>query len=87
MGAVWEHEGKLYDYESYYDLAADSWTHELTALDGSGALWLAVPDATPDDAPFTPRIDDAVVRARGGALPLVIVQRLLSAAKTAGEIA
>lgn len=86
MGAVWDHEGKQYDYGSYYDLTADAWIHEVSALDGSGALWIAIPDATPVDAPFTPRAAEAVVRTAEGSLPLAIVERLLSAAKAAGDI-
>ena len=86
MGAVWQHDGKLYDYESYYDLDADSWTHEVRALDGESAVWIDVPDGTPDAGPFTPLPKRAVFRSSDGALPLVIVERLLAAAREAGDI-
>lgn len=71
----------MYDY----DLTADAWIHEVTALDGAGALWLVVPDETPDDAPFTPRKADAFVKLSEGELPLAIVERLWTAAKSAGD--
>ena len=86
MGAVWEHEGSLYDYGSYYDLGADAWIHEVISLNGSGSAWIVIPDATPEDAPFTPRSEHAVFKAAEGSLPLAIIERLVAAARTVGDI-
>lgn len=86
MGEVWEFEGKQYSYESYYHLDQDAWVHEIASENNSGFLMIVVPDATPDDGPFTPRRDEAVLRFTEGELPVSIVERLIHTARAAGDI-
>lgn len=86
MGAVWEHDGKQYSYESYYHLDLDSWIHEVASENNEGFVMIVIPDATPGDSPFSPRHDEAVLRSTEGELPVSIVKRLIDAARAAGDI-
>jgi hypothetical protein len=86
VGQIWEHDDQQYDYESYYDLDADAWVHEVYSLGEGGAAWIVIPDATPDESSFTPLFDRAVFKSAEGTLPLPIIDRLLDAAKKAGDI-
>jgi hypothetical protein len=54
----WVHADEIYQVNSMYLLPDDAWAYELTpaACDrGRMSLIVLIPDATPDDGPFTPK--------------------------------
>lgn len=86
MAEVWEVDGQLYSYESYYALDEDAWIHEVAADGNTGFLEIVIPDATPD-GPFTPQRHKAIMRSHEGVLPISVVTRLIESARSAGDIA
>ncbi|MEU7802413.1 hypothetical protein AB0B10_24430 [Micromonospora arborensis] len=89
---VWHHDGKLYEVNSYYSLPDDAWQYELAGLTGaSGAagpyVAIVIPDATPDDGPFTPRpAQHALVHLGGGQLPWPILRKLIEMVESSGDL-
>ncbi|MGK5672490.1 hypothetical protein ACSNOB_06560 [Micromonospora sp. URMC 106] len=52
---IWSHGTELYEVNSYYSLPDDAWQYELTGMsEAGGHLSVVIPDATPEDGPFTP---------------------------------
>jgi hypothetical protein len=87
----WTHEGGVYEVNSMYLLPDDAWTYELTgppAISGKAAgLNVLIPDATPDDAPFTPMgAEHARVSMTDGRLPWPVLMRFLRLVETSGDI-
>lgn len=96
---VWSHEGELYEVVSGYDSSDDAWTYELTPLGATrgddpsarpdqAVLEVRVPDATPDEGPFTPRPSDEVTVswAGSGRLPWPVLRRFLALVESRGDI-
>jgi hypothetical protein len=87
---IWSYDAKLYEIVSMYSLPDDAWQYELTGLTGPpGAgpyLAITIPDATPD-GPFTPRAaQHAVVRAGGGTVPWLILEKLIHLLDSSGDL-
>ncbi|MEU1687866.1 hypothetical protein [Micromonospora sp. NPDC005707] len=88
---VWDHEGKLYEVNSYYSLPDDAWQYELVGLTGAPGtgpyLSVTIPDATPDDGPFTPRPASGVMFSAGsGDVPWPILRRFIDLVESSGDI-
>lgn len=88
---VWDHDGKLYEVNSYYSLPGDAWQYELVGLTGAPGtgpyLSVTIPDATPDDGAFTPRpASNVMVRAGGGDVPWPILRRFIDLVESSGDI-
>jgi hypothetical protein len=77
---IWQHDGRRYEFASFYPLPDVAWAYELTALNHAGYLSILVPDATPGDG-FTP-LDEShtYVRWSTGVLPWPLVRRLTGVA-------
>jgi hypothetical protein len=87
MVEIWEHDGAVWDYLSYYSLVEDAWVHEARSFEGGTRhVEIVIPDATPDDGPFIPRPDDAFIRMGEGSIPAGILTRLIAAARDAGDL-
>jgi hypothetical protein len=87
---VWDHDGKLYEVNSYYSLPDVAWQYELIGLTGAPGtgpyLAIVIPDATPDEGPFSPKhVGHALVRIGGGVAPWPILLRLIELAES-GDI-
>jgi len=88
---VWSHDGKLYEVASGYSVADDAWHYELTGLTGIPGtgpyLAVAIPDATPDDGPFTPHAaEHALIAVADGVTPWPILRRLLDLVIASGDL-
>jgi hypothetical protein len=88
---AWSHAGKLYEVNSFYCLPEDAWHYELDGLSGPpGAgphITVAIPDATPDDGPFTPQPARlAVVHIGEGQTPWLILRRYLDLVESSGDL-
>jgi hypothetical protein len=89
---VWDHDGKLYEVNSYYSLPDDAWHYELiglTGAPGTGPPYLAIviPGVTPDEGPFIPKhAGHALVRIGGGVAPWPILLQLIELAESSGDI-
>ncbi|MFC8619746.1 hypothetical protein ACFT9M_25515 [Micromonospora purpureochromogenes] len=88
---VWDHDGKLYEVNSWYCLPDDAWQYELVELTeppGRGAcLAVVIPDATPEPGPFTPKHADHVLLAVArGVTPWPILRRLIDLVESSGDI-
>jgi hypothetical protein len=83
------HAGEVYEVNSMYLLPDDAWTYELTPLPGGlgrASLMVLIPDATPDDGPFTPMsATHARVMAYDGDLPWLVLTRFLRLVETSGD--
>ena len=84
----WEYDGTTYQINSRYALPADASTYELTGLsDDDGTLAVVIPDATPDDGPFTPmNATHARVAAGGRPLPWPLLLRFVRLVEASGDI-
>lgn len=83
---VWDHDGKLYEVNSYYSLPDVAWQYELIGLTGAPGtgpyLAIVIPDVTPDEGPFIPRhVGHALVRIGGGVTPWPILLQLIELAE------
>jgi hypothetical protein len=88
---VWDHDGKLYEVNSWYCLPDAAWQYELLELTeppGCGAcLAVVIPDATPGPGPFTPKHADQVLLAVArGVTPWPILRRLIDLVESSGDI-
>ncbi|MEV4133517.1 hypothetical protein AB0J72_15265 [Dactylosporangium sp. NPDC049742] len=88
---VWLHDDKLYEVSSGYSLPDDAWQYELTGLTGAPGtgpyLAITIPDATPDDGPFTPMPAHHVrVRAGGGQVPWPILTKFIDLVESSGDL-
>jgi hypothetical protein len=88
---IWCHDGKLYDVNSYYSSPDDAWQYELVGLTGAPgtgpSFTVVIPDATPDDGPFTPRpAHHAQVHVAGGQLPWPILHKLIEMVESSGDL-
>lgn len=88
---VWDHDGKLYEVNSYYSLPDDAWQYELIGLTGAPGtgpyLAIVIPDVTPDEGPFIPEhAGHALVRVGGGVTPWPILLQLIELAESSGDI-
>lgn len=84
----WAYEGTTYQITSMYLVPEDAWTYELTQPSGNyGALAVVIPDATPDDDPFTPMdAAHALVAAGDGPLPWPLLLRFIRFVEVSGDI-
>ena len=84
---IWEHDGQLFQYDASYHVDEDAWHHELTGLSAPGFVLVSVPDATPDDAAFTPSSPDQVlVRFTDGSIPWPIWLKFISTIQNAKDL-
>ncbi|MBE1484373.1 hypothetical protein [Plantactinospora soyae] len=88
---IWSHEGNLYEVVSFYCLPEDAWRYELDGLSGAPGtgphITVAIPDATPDDGPFTPEPARlAVVHVGGGETPWPVLRRFLDLVESSGDL-
>lgn len=87
---VWAHDGKLYEVNSYYSLPDDAWQYELVGLSGAPGtgpyLIVLIPDATPDDGPFTPRVAEPVQVIQHGQTPWPVLHRFVDLIEGSGDI-
>ncbi|MEH0934068.1 hypothetical protein [Micromonospora psammae] len=88
---VWDHEGKLYEVNSYYSLPDNAWQYELVGLTGAPGtgpyITVTIPDATPDDGPFTPRpVSEVMFSAGSGDVPWPILRRFIDLVESSGDI-
>ncbi|MEV0570260.1 hypothetical protein [Dactylosporangium sp. NPDC050588] len=88
---VWLHDDKLYEVSSGYSRPDDAWQYELTGLTGAPGtgpyLEIVIPDATPDDGPFTPKPANHVfVRAAGGQVPWPILTKFIGLVESSGDL-
>ncbi|WP_433792948.1 hypothetical protein [Actinoplanes sp. CA-252034] len=86
-----EYEGKLYQFSSGYNLPDDAWTYDLCGLSGAPGtgpyMVIVIPDATPDDGPFTPRPAQYVtVHAGGGVVPWPVLAALIGQVESSGDL-
>jgi hypothetical protein len=88
---VWDHDGKLYEVDSYYSLPDGAWQYELVGLTGAPGtgpyLTIVIPDATPEPGPFTPKgAGHVLVSVADGVTPWPILRRLLDLVESSGAI-
>lgn len=84
---IWEHDGQLFEYTSGYYLDGDAWHHELVGLSAPAFVEISVPDATPDDAAFTPSSpDQVIVRFADGSIPWPIWLKFMSAIQESNDL-
>ncbi|MGC5285746.1 hypothetical protein [Micromonospora sp. DT231] len=87
---VWDHDGKLYEVNSYYSVSDYAWEYELVGLTGASGtgpyLSARIPDATPEGGPFTPRPASEVVVSCGGDVPWLILRRFIHLVESSGDI-
>ena len=90
MEEVWDHDGELYEVTSFYSLPNDAWRYELVGVtDAPGRPYLAItiPDATPDNGPFTPLpASKATFSARADDLPWPILRRFIDLVEASGDL-
>jgi hypothetical protein len=86
----WAYGDEIYHMNSMYLLPDDAWAYELTpaAHDRDRmSLTVLVPDATPDDGPFTPQGSTHVrVVLEDGDLPWPVLSRFLQSVVSSGDI-
>ena len=88
----WTYNGAVYQVNSMYLLPDGAWTYELTGPHGTSGkvtgLAVVIPDATPDDGPFTPMDSThAHVVTDDGHLPWPVLLRFIRLVETSGDIA
>ncbi|GAA3253363.1 hypothetical protein ACFO1B_45980 [Dactylosporangium siamense] len=88
---VQRHGGKLYEFASLHSSPDNAWEHELTGLTGAPGtgpcLSIVIPDAAPDDGPFTPMpARHAFVRAGGGQVPWPVLTEFVDLVRAAGDL-
>ncbi|MET8203747.1 hypothetical protein ACPB67_31770 [Micromonospora taraxaci] len=88
---VWDHDGKLYEVNSYYSLPDYAWQYELVGLTGAPGtgpyVTVTIPDATPDDGPFTPRpASEVTFSADSGGVPWPILRSFIDLVESSGDI-
>jgi hypothetical protein len=88
---VWAHDGKLYEVNSHYSLPDDAWQYELAGISGSPGtgpyLAVLIPDATPDDGPFTPKQAEHVrALIHDGQAPWPVLHRFVDLIEDSGDI-
>ncbi|MEU7673592.1 hypothetical protein AB0C42_02105 [Micromonospora taraxaci] len=88
---VWDHDGKLYEVNSYYSLPDCAWQYELVGLTGAPEtgpyISVTIPDATPDGGPFIPRPASEVTFSAGsGCVPWPILRRFIDLVESSGDI-
>jgi hypothetical protein len=89
---VWDHDGMLYEVNSFYSVPDDAWQYELSGNSGPPGggpeLVVSIPDSTPDEGPFTPRPSHQVkVFFHGSAgVPWPILRRFIAFVEASGDI-
>jgi len=88
---LWAHDGALYEVNSYYSLPDDAWQYELVGRAGAPTtrsyLIVLIPDATPQDGPFTPsHCEHARVMVHDGQTPWPILRRFVDLIEQSGDI-
>jgi hypothetical protein len=87
---IWSFGSEQYEIISMYSLSDDARRYELTGLTGPPAtrpyLAIDIPDATPGGA-FIPRpAQHVVVHAGGGALPWLVLMKLIDQLGSSGDL-
>ncbi|GCD96030.1 hypothetical protein [Embleya hyalina] len=88
---VWAHDGLLYEVESGYSLPDDAWRYELAGISGAPGtgpyLVVLIPDATPDDGPFTPkRAEHIRTVIHDGRTPWPVLLRFVDLIEGSGDV-
>jgi hypothetical protein len=88
---LWAHKGMLYEVNSYYSLPDDAWQYELVGQAAEPTtrpyLIVLIPDATPQDGPFTPSHSAcAQVTVHDGQIPWPILRRFVHLIDQSGDI-
>lgn len=88
---IWTHDGKHYEVVSFYCLPEDAWCYELDGVSGAPGtgphITVAIPDATPDDGPFTPKPARlATVHVGAGQTPWPVLRRFLDLVESSGDL-
>ncbi|MEU8180519.1 hypothetical protein AB0B85_22915 [Micromonospora sp. NPDC049044] len=87
---IWEHDGRLYEINSFYSLPDDAWQYELVGLTGAPGtgpcLIVTIPDATRDDGPFTPRPAGDVMVSCSGEVPWLMLRRFIDLIESSGDV-
>jgi hypothetical protein len=88
---LWAHGGTLYEVNSYYSLPDDAWQYELVGQAGAPTtrpyLIVLIPDATPEDGPFTAEPSEhARVTVHDGQTPWPILRRFVDLIEQSGDI-
>ncbi|SCG63483.1 hypothetical protein [Micromonospora coxensis] len=86
---IWSHGTELYEVNSYYSVPDDAWQYELTGMSPAGGhLSVVIPDATPDDGPFTPQPAHRVlVQVGDRQIPWPIFRRFIDLVESSGDLA
>ena len=86
----WVHADEIYQVNSMYLLPDDAWAYELTPASrdrGRMSLIVLIPDATPDNGPFTPKgSTHARVVLEDGDLPWPVLSRFLQSVGSSDDI-
>ncbi|MFF7250733.1 hypothetical protein ACFZBU_43535 [Embleya sp. NPDC008237] len=88
---VWAHDGLLYEVDSGYSLPDDAWRYELAGVSGAPGtgpyLVVIIPDATPDDGPFTPKQAEHVRTViHDGRTPWPVLLRFVDLIEGSGDV-
>lgn len=87
----WTHRGEVYQVNSMYLLPDDAWVYELFGPAGHSGkapgVIVLIPDATPEDGPFTPMGAPHVrVLVEDGHLPWPVLLRFVRLVEQSGDI-
>ncbi|MET8148265.1 hypothetical protein ACIBSW_30950 [Actinoplanes sp. NPDC049668] len=89
---AWSHGSQRFEVNHFHNGDADSWSYELSEVDPDATennyLDVRIPDATPENGPFTPMPADHVTLTMHGrwTLPWPVFRRFLDAIQAAGDI-
>lgn len=88
---LWAHKGMTYEVNSYYSLPDYAWQYELVGQASEPTtrsyLIVLIPDATPQDGPFTPSHPArARVLVHDGQTPWPILRRFVDLIEQSGDI-
>jgi hypothetical protein len=82
--------GEVYEVNSMYLVPADAWVYELTSPDSRPkrmSCAVLIPDATPDDGPFTPMsTTHAQAIVQDGVLPWPVLTEFLRLVDASGDL-
>jgi hypothetical protein len=82
----WEFDGAVYEVVSFYSVAGDRWSYELTGPDRS-CVAVIIPDVTPEAGPFTAEPSTSVrVITTDGTLPWPVLIRFMDLVESSGDI-
>ncbi|MFE3202340.1 hypothetical protein [Embleya sp. NPDC059237] len=88
---VWAHDGLLYEVDSGYSLPDDAWRYELAGISGAPGsgpyLVVIIPDATPEDGPFSPKqVEHVRTVIHDGRTPWPVLLRFVDLIEGSGDV-